>query len=599
MSARIQRDFGATSAVDQPPSALAEYSGGDVDATPDRIKVLFIAVNGAQAELRLDEEHRAIRKSLERWPERFAFYSLLGVRSYELGEELRRRSPDVLHFCGHGASPGGLAFPDAPGKFSPISADAFSALLRALRGNIQLVVLNACFSEQQARAVSNVAGIAIGMRRQISDEAAVAFSRALYSALADAKSVGDAFEMARAGIRIAGKPEDADVPVLHRRRDVDPSRVHLPGLAPAGGLPRPGGGIWLGTLARPAVLIAIASLIGLATAQVIGARRPIADGGGEFTIKVRLVDEAGRPVKLTGRTRLESDAYTPTVLVDNSDLVEFPQVPGRLEGSNASFAVDSQTFRVASPLKRYRLRINGLIDLELQPIVSKVSGTVSVAGKRLSGGQISLAGYGCSGAIADGYFEVPCANVKLPVNARVSEPDGHAMGACNREVVLEQVTNNELELGACSNSGGSPPVEPPKVQRQPPPPPVACVRSANELIRREAELVMRQDLNGVVGLFAPGATVRDAHTGVRQSPRDRYLAELTEHRFVTASHDDIQCVPSDATIWLCTSSSAGVFDHDPPYNNPPGSDQWVLERQGRCWRIRSLAINAAGTPFGA
>jgi hypothetical protein len=191
------------------------------------------------------------------------------------------------------------------------------------------------------------------------------------------------------------------------------------------------------------------------------------------------------------------------------------------------------------------------------------------------------------------------------VNARVREPEGYTRRVCIREVVLQQVANNELELGTCATSERPPPAPPPPAQPSPvqpppgqPPPSAVCMRSAEALIRREAELAMRQDLNGVVGLFAPGATVRNAQTGAHQSPRDRYVAEFTEHRFVTASHDDIQCVPSDQAIWLCTSSSAGTFDHGSPYNNPPGSDQWVLERQGRCWRIRSLAINAAGTPFG-
>lgn len=593
MNPEIKRDV-------EPPRAACpapEIPPGTAELRwPERIQILFIAVNDAQGGLRLDKEHRAIRKSLDRWPDRFTLAPLLGVQIDEIGEELRRYSPDVLHFCGHGTSAGELAFPDGSGAISAMSADAFEALLRALGGNIKLAVLNACFSMHQARAVCDLTGIAIGMHRQISDDAAIAFSRALYGALADSRSVRDAFELARAEIRVVGKRDDADVPELFVRPGLDASRIHLPRISPP--IRRPPRLHWPTTIPVPSIWIWL--LILFAIGLLAGARKWVPDGGDDFAVKVKFIDEARQPVKLTGTVRLESEAYTPTVPADNADLVELAQVPRRMAGKDASFTVESPAFRVAAPLRRYPLQANGIIYLELQRIMTRISGTISLAGKRLPGGEISLAGLPCSGTIRDGFFEIPCAGVRLPVKAQVREPVSYARQVCGREIVLHEETNNELELVACPSPSPLPTSSTPSRPSAPSSAsmPSPCVRSPEELIRREAELVRRHDLAGVVSLFAPGAVVRDDKAATQQSPYARYRAELARHRFLTASHANIQCEPASAGIAFCASSSAGSCDDGIHYDNPPGSDRWTLENRGGCWRIRSLAINAAGKSPG-
>lgn len=566
-----------------PPDTCGGAPGVQAPPWPARIKILFIAVNDPAGRLAVDKEHRAIRKALRRRRDRVEIEPLLAARADELGEELRDQVPHIVHFAGHGTHGGALIFNDGNGALCHVSVDAFAALLRALRGDIRLVVLNACFSREQAQAMCQTTGLAIGMGRQITDDAAITFARALYGALADRRSVGDAFEIARAEMAIVGAPSEATVPELFVRDGLDASRVHLPRLAPhterrpagTGRLGRPGAAI--------ALLVVFTLLAVLAVLLVTGAARCHPGGSDEFAIKIRFIDETRQPIKITGKARLESDAYTPTVLVDNADMVVFEQLPHRLDGSDASFTIESYAFRVASPARTYRLRANGIIYLELQAITTKVSGTVSFAGERLPGGQISLAGHDCSGSIRNGYFEIPCADVTLPVKAQVREPVLPGRRICMREFMLQSLTNNELVLGAC------PPL----------PPPAACPHSPQELIRREAEFVQRRDLGGVVDLFAPGATVHDAATGVRLPARDRYRAELAGHHFVAASHADVACEPPVNRTLRCTSSSTGKFEDGTGYANPPGSDHWVLEKLGSCWRVRSLAINAAGKPFPA
>jgi hypothetical protein len=574
VNTEIERDL---ELVDRhmPPDASSVVPGFDVSPWPDRIKILFIAVNDGTGQLALDEEHRAIRKTLARRRDRFEFEPLLAARVDELGEELRDHAPHIVHFAGHGTTAGELLFNDGNGALSRVSADAFGSLLRALGGNTRLVVLNACFSREQARAVCDSTGLAIGMCRQISDRAAIAFSRALYGAIADSRSVLEAVRIAQAEIKVIGALGDAMVPELFVRSGVDASRLCLPRVAA-----RTQRRSLLWKLVRhivvPSALIALLIM-------AAGARWYRTAGGDDFAVKVKFVDEARQPVKLSGNARLETETYTPTVLVESSDMALFEQVPHRLNGSDAGFTVDSRAFRIASPARRYQLQASGIIYLELRAVVTVTSGTVSFAGERLPGGRISLAGRDCSGDIRNGYFEIPCADVKLPVKVQVHEPDSYGRRICTREFVLQEQTSNELVLGACPSST--------------PPPPPSCPRSPEELIRSEAAFAQHQDLGSLVALFAPGATIRDVLNDTRQPPRERYRAEFARHRFLTASHADIQCEATGPRILLCTSSSAGTFDDGHGYSNPPRSDHWVVERQGTCWRIRSLAINAAGKSF--
>ena len=90
-------------------------------------------------------------------------------------------------------------------------------LLRALRGNLRLVVFNACKSAALARDVAQTIGLSIGMQREIFDSDAVEFSVAFYEALAFGKSAQTAFDVA-----LAGLDADEEIPQLFPADDQDP-----------------------------------------------------------------------------------------------------------------------------------------------------------------------------------------------------------------------------------------------------------------------------------------------------------------------------------------------------------------------------------------
>jgi len=92
--------------------------------------------------------------------------------------------------------------------------------------NIRLVIFNACFSREQAEAVTQYIDAAIGMNTDIGDEAARVFSAQFYSALGFGRSVQNAFEQAKASLLLENIPEE-DTPELFTRENVDPNELIL------------------------------------------------------------------------------------------------------------------------------------------------------------------------------------------------------------------------------------------------------------------------------------------------------------------------------------------------------------------------------------
>lgn len=197
-----------------------------------KAKVLFFAADphsappyGRSGRLLLDEDIRAIQAKVRASDHRDAleFDYRLAARSDDLIQALNEVQPAVVHFSGHGWSEG-LFLMDAQGQL-PHGVDRahLAELFRVFRGQIRVVVLNACLSEPQAEAIAQVVGCAIGMREKISDAAAIAFGSAFYRAIGFGRSVQDAFDQARLAVP-AGERE---CPQLAVGPGVDASKVFV------------------------------------------------------------------------------------------------------------------------------------------------------------------------------------------------------------------------------------------------------------------------------------------------------------------------------------------------------------------------------------
>jgi hypothetical protein len=84
-------------------------------------------------------------------------------------------------------------------------------------------LLNACLSEPQAEAIAHVVGCAIGMRGEISDDAAIAFGAAFYRAIGFGHSVQAAFRQGR----LAVPPAERDCPQLLLGLGMDAGKIFV------------------------------------------------------------------------------------------------------------------------------------------------------------------------------------------------------------------------------------------------------------------------------------------------------------------------------------------------------------------------------------
>ena len=104
------------------------------------------------------------------------------------------------------------------------------ALFTALKDNIRLVMLNACYSRPQAEAVVEFIDCAVGMKKAIGDQAAIVFAASFYRALGFGRSVKEAFDQGRTALLLEGIPK-ANTPELLLKKGVDASSVFLAGPA--------------------------------------------------------------------------------------------------------------------------------------------------------------------------------------------------------------------------------------------------------------------------------------------------------------------------------------------------------------------------------
>ncbi|HET6232403.1 MAG TPA: CHAT domain-containing protein [Longimicrobiaceae bacterium] len=198
------------------------------------VQVLFFAADpvsatpGAQTlPLALAEDIREIRERVRAadYPDALKFDYRLAARSEDLRQALNETRPKVVHFSGHGTSEG-LVLVGRDGAPHLVRAKALRQLFEAFPREIRLVVLNACLSHPQAKAIADVVGCAIGTRREISDEAAITFGSSLYSAIAFGHSVQVAFEQACAALAM-DHPGEEDCPAIVSAPDVDPGALIL------------------------------------------------------------------------------------------------------------------------------------------------------------------------------------------------------------------------------------------------------------------------------------------------------------------------------------------------------------------------------------
>ena len=126
-------------------------------------------------------------------------------------EDIRRamldHEPNIVHFCGHGGGEEGLVFEDVTGQVKLVSAEALAGLFSLFADKLDCVLLNACYSELQAKEISRHINYVIGMSQKIGDQAAIAFAVGFYDALGADRGVDFAYKLGCNAIQMQGIPE--------------------------------------------------------------------------------------------------------------------------------------------------------------------------------------------------------------------------------------------------------------------------------------------------------------------------------------------------------------------------------------------------------
>jgi WD40 repeat protein len=163
--------------------------------------ILILAANPAgTSRLQLDKEIREIDEGLKRGNKReqFKLEQKWAVRQRDFYRAILDYQPQIVHFSGHGASVDGIVLENEADEPAFLNADALASMfeLFATKG-VECVLLNACYSEVQAKAISQHVNYVIGMNRTIGDKAARAFSVAFYDAIAAGQQMEFAYKLGR------------------------------------------------------------------------------------------------------------------------------------------------------------------------------------------------------------------------------------------------------------------------------------------------------------------------------------------------------------------------------------------------------------------
>ena len=211
-------------------------------------KILFMASNPTNTgQLRLGEEHREVEQSLREsgMREKFSLTERFAVTAKSLFTALLDESPQVVHFSGHGQMikdnqaasgsdtgyrslvfsladepepmegyTGGIVVEDSEGKARLVKASALATLFGNISG-IKCVVLNACYSESQAKAILEKVPYVIGMNTAVPDKTAIAFASGFYRSLGNGRDYENSFALAKSLVELEGLP-GAGIPVLHK-----------------------------------------------------------------------------------------------------------------------------------------------------------------------------------------------------------------------------------------------------------------------------------------------------------------------------------------------------------------------------------------------
>lgn len=184
--------------------------------------ILFVATNPINApRLRTDREYKAIEKHKDNPSGRcmLTIRLQLAAQFSDLVSALLQR-PSIVHFSGHGQGHEGLVFEDGEGRMDLVSTERLTSIFKEVSSQVKCVVLNACFSQTQAIAISRHIEYVIGTNSEIDDDAAIRFSSNFYEALSTGKSIEEAYRWVRSTLSTEQPSVNLVPELIHKEKIV-------------------------------------------------------------------------------------------------------------------------------------------------------------------------------------------------------------------------------------------------------------------------------------------------------------------------------------------------------------------------------------------
>ena len=212
-------------------------------AESSALTILFLAANPVgSSQSRLEQEARDISDGLlrARHRDRFKFEQRWAVRPRDIQLALLECNPQIVHFAGHRKQDKileqketitqefateteteqeeGLVFEDDTGHIHLIPANALADLFKLFSEQVNCVLLNGCYTEEQAKVIAQHIPYVIGMKQSITDKAALDFALGFYDALGSGRSMEFAYNLGCSAIQMAGLSEHL-TPILYKKTE--------------------------------------------------------------------------------------------------------------------------------------------------------------------------------------------------------------------------------------------------------------------------------------------------------------------------------------------------------------------------------------------
>ena len=185
----------------------------------ENIRILFLSANPwTTSRILVDEEAREIFEKLQEGShrDRFELIKHEAIRALDLQRLLMMYEPHIVHFSGHASKTHKLILGGTAGRGKEVDRQGLAEIFGLYRRHVRLILLNACFTRTQARALSEFIDYSVGTGKGMGDKGGVAFAGAFYRALGFGKSVKESFASAKAELGLTKIPRTSGIELFVR-----------------------------------------------------------------------------------------------------------------------------------------------------------------------------------------------------------------------------------------------------------------------------------------------------------------------------------------------------------------------------------------------